>query len=189
MTAYTLFRQGTAGGNAGNPTAENFGCQFAVSQACALTGIWWSSPSGADALPDACAIYVAGTQALVAGTQNSSPSWSGAAASGWVKCTYSGSVILSAGTNYVVVVHGKGVSSGWYGKTTSYWTSGAGASGVTNGPLSAPDNAAAVIGQDLVVSGASLAFPSGSSSGSNYWVDVEVTPATAGPALLMAGYL
>jgi hypothetical protein len=43
-----------------------------------------------------------------------------------------------------------------------------------NGPLSAPDNAAASVGQDTFNVGNSLAFPSTAFNASNYWVDVEV---------------
>ncbi len=186
MTAYTLF-SGNAHGlaSSGNSTAYSFGVQFSVSQAENLTGIWWYSQSGAAGLPLACALYNADTGAQIAGTLNSSPSWSGAAGSGWVKCAYSGPA-LSSGINYVAVVCKD--TSFIYPQVSAYWTSGGGASGITNGPLTAPGSASAVNGQATYVAGASIAFPTSTVSGYDFGVDVEVSDiAGAGgpPALLV----
>ncbi len=176
MTAYSLHSQGSYGlVSSGNSTDYNFGVQFAVSQSVTLTGIWWYSGSGSASLPIACALYNANTQAQIAGTLNNSPTWSGAAGSGWVKCTYS-SPTLSNGINYVaVVLHGSNI----YYQLNGYWTSGGGSSGITNGPLSAPSSAGSVNGQMTYLPGGSIAFPTSTVTGYDFGVDVEVTTSAA----------
>ena len=47
--------------------------EFLLSQSCSLDSIWFYSGPGATALPTRCAIWDVGTQAEVAGTDNSSP--------------------------------------------------------------------------------------------------------------------
>ena len=177
MAAYTIHSGATYGlTNSGNTGKYAFGVQFSVSQSVTLTGIWWYSGSAAVTLPTACALYNANTGAQIASTLNNSPTWSGAAGSGWVKCTYSGPA-LSSGTNYVAVV--QNAASDYY-QVGNYWTSGGGASGLTNGPLTAPSSASAVNGQmTYVASGGSIAFPTSTVSGYDFGVDVEVTTTAA----------
>ena len=113
---------------------------------------------------------------MVSGTDNTSPSWSGAAGSGWVSCAYSG-VTLPAGDYKVAVFYGGG--SQWYQATTGYWASGgAGASGITAGPVSAPGTSGATSPGQATYNPGSWAYPQTYSNGNgeNYWVDVEVTP-------------
>lgn len=178
-TAYTLHSQGSYGlGNGGSSSGFTLGTQFSVSQAMNLTGIWWYSGPSAAVLPTACCLWDAGTGTQIPGTLNSSPSWSGAAGSGWVKCSYSGPV-LSSGTNYVVSVFYNGGSVNWYYDLAGYWTTGAGSSGLTHGPLSAPNSASAVNGQAVfVASSGSIAFPNTTTGGYDFGVDVEVTGAS-----------
>jgi hypothetical protein len=187
MTAYTLFSQATNWALISDTSSYTLGVQFAVSQSVALTGIWFHSSSGSVSLPVQCVIFNGDTQAQVVGTLNTSPSWSGAAASGWVKCSYDGSITLTSGIHYVAaVLNNQG--SNWYGGLNGYWTSGAGGSGITNGPLSAPDSAAALNGQSIYHAASTLTFPTTTTSGYDFGVDVEVTVAGASPAsrLLMA---
>jgi hypothetical protein len=157
------------------------GTEFKLSQSCTLNNIWFYSQSGVTQLPTECAIYNVATQLKVAGTVSSSPSWSGAAGSGWVSCAYAG-VTLPAGDYKVTVYNGGSVASAWSATTFPYWAStGPGASGITTGPLSAPNVATATApGQSTYTVGD--AWPdtySGSANGATYWVDVEVTPVTA----------
>ena len=114
---------------------------------------------------------------MVSGTDNTSPSWSGAAGAGWAACAYSG-VTLPAGDYKVAVFYGGG--SEWYQVTVDYWgTGGTGANGITAGPLTAPGvSSAASPGQGTYNSG-SWAYPqtfASGGNGENYWIDVEVTP-------------
>ena len=150
--------------------------EFTLSGSCSLDNIWFYSAPGAAGLPTQCGIWNVGSQSVVAGTVNTSPSWSGAAGSGWVACAYSG-VTLPAGDYKVAVYYGGG--SEWYQATTSYWGGGGiGASGITSGPVTAPGTSAATSpGQSTYNKGA-WAYPLSYASvgnGENFWVDVEVT--------------
>lgn len=173
VTSYTLHSGGTYGlTNSGNSTPYVFGVEFEVPSSVSLTGIWFYSGPAATSLPTACALYNASTGVQISGTLNSAPTWSGAAGSGWVKCTYSG-LSLSSRTKYVAAVaHGSAV----YYQSANYWTSGAGSSGITNGPLTAPASGSAVNGQAVYTSGPGMAFPNSTVSGYDFGVDVEVTP-------------
>jgi Domain of unknown function (DUF4082) len=184
MTVYTVFGQ-PAGGMPSGVASDNLdytmAMQFTLSQAAPLTGIWFFSAPSAGGLPGACCIYQVtgtGTGSQVSGTVNTSPSWSGAAASGWVRCAYPGTTTLNTATNYkVAVCWGFGLNV--YSVTANYWSSGAGSGGITNGPLTGVNNAAGDGGQDTFVSGGGgvLSYPGTSFNASNYWVDVEVTTA------------
>ena len=77
-----------------------------------------------------------------------------------------------SGAGYVAAVL-QNTAADWYSGTGAYWTSGPGSAGITNGPLSAPNNAGSANGQNQYHVGATLTFPV-NSNGSNYWVDVEV---------------
>jgi len=156
------------------------GTEFTLSQSCTLDKIWFYSPSGTAQLPTACGIWNVSSQTLVSGTDNPSPSWSGAAGSGWVSCSYSG-VTLQAGDYKVSVFNGASTVDIWSSTTYPYWSSpGFGANGITSGPLSAPNDADATSpGQSTYHQGESFAYPDTYATGADsatYWVDVEVTP-------------
>lgn len=57
--------------------------------------------------------------------------------------------------------------------TSGYWTSGPGATGITSGPLTAPNNTDALDGQGSYTT--STGYPGTSGSGGGYWVDLTVT--------------
>ncbi len=151
--------------------------EFQLSASCTLNNIWFYSASGAGALPTRCAIWNVATQAVVTGTDNTSPSWSGAAGSGWVACSYSG-VTLPAGDYKVAVFNGGGAT--WYQATTGYWGSGGSAAGgITAGPVTAPGTSAATAPGQGTYNAGSWAYPQSyapSGNGENFWTDVEVTP-------------
>lgn len=165
--------------------------EFKLSQPCTLNNIWFYSPPGVSVLPSRCAIWNVATQAVVAGTDSTSPSWSGTPGSGWVACAYSG-VTLSPGDYKVSMFYGGGQK--FYTEDVDYWGTGPGANGITAGPLSSPNvaNAAPCISNSLgtVVTGNStyqdgaFAYPytfDTKDNGENRWVDVEVTPGAAAP--------
>lgn len=184
MVAYTLFSQ-TASGNvlAGDAAGYTFGVQFTVSQAATLGAIWWDSVTGAAALPATIALYAVAGTSLV---HSEAASWSGLAASGWVKAAFAAPPSLSPSTSYkACVFYGGGVN--WYSSTSHYWDSGSGSAGINNGPLSAPNNAGASGGQDTFTTGAALAYPASSFNATNYWVDLEVTPVAPAAGGLLLG--
>ena len=159
---------------------QTMGTEFTLSESCALSKIWFYSPPGSTQLPTRCGIWDVGTQQVVSGTDNSSPSWSGGVASGWISCSYSG-VTLSAG-DYKVTVYTPGGSDNFYHETEDYFGGGGPASaGIAYGPLSAPSTAnAAPPGQCTYQHGGWL-YPDTYDTdfdGQNRWVDVEVTPSS-----------
>lgn len=175
-SVYSLFGQQAVADGVQNDTASyTIGDQFSVSVPVQLTGIWWYSASAAGALPSQCVIYDLGASSQVPGTLNTSPSWSGAAGSGWVKCSYNGAVTLQPGKNYEVCVLGPASAANWYTFHQNWWTTGGpGASGITNGPLTAPNNATALHGQSSFSAGSSLQIPTSNFNSANFWMDVEV---------------
>lgn len=161
-----------------------------------LSSIWFYSGSGATLLPSQTVIFDADTQAQVSGTLDTSPDWSGTVGSGWVQNLNYGTggslagVQLSSGTNYVSAVFSSGGAE-WYAdtETQNYWTTGPGAGGITNGPLSAPSSANALNGQAIYNAASVLGFPATSVDGYDFGVDVEVAasaPESASPTLLLA---
>ena len=159
-----------------------------LSQSCTLNNIWYYSPSGVTQLATECGVWDISTRKLVAG--NDSPSWSGPAGRGWVSSAFSG-VTLAAGHYRVAVYNGAATPQEWNPKQLNYWDTGVGKDGITNGPLYAPslaDASAADIyqgsgqepGQSVFAVGPPNQYPNLYVDGlaQNYWVDIEVTPAT-----------
>jgi len=157
--------------------------EFTLSQSCTLDYIWFYSPPGASGLPTECGIYGQASQALVSGTHDSSPSWSGAAGSGWVSCSYSG-VTLPAASYRVAVANADGTAGVWNDATIGYFSTGPGGAGISADPLSAPSEGSADSpGQGSYNAGGSLTWPGTYDTGGapSYWVDVQVTPASTTP--------
>jgi hypothetical protein len=101
------------------------------------------------------------------------------AGAGWVRCDFTAAgVILTAGAAYTAAVWQPAAVS-WYSAQTGYWSSGAGASGLTDGPLSAPGDAASANGQGSYDTTGAWTYP-GSNPGTaeSHYVDPEVTPVT-----------
>jgi hypothetical protein len=160
---------------------QTMGTEFTLSESCALNNIWFYSPPGSTQMPTRCGIWNVKTRSVVDGTDDGSPAWSGAVGSGWIACSYSG-VILSPG-DYKVAVYTPGGSDNFYQETWDYFGGGgpASSSGISYGPLSAPNTATATApGQTTYQHGGWL-YPDTYDTdfnGQNRWVDVEVTPST-----------
>lgn len=149
-----------------------FGMEFEVSTSCFVTKIWNYSGTGAG-LPQACAIYASGNTTPL--EVQTSPSWSGSGASGWVSATLSGTTQVNPGTVYYVALYYNG--NVWNFNT--YW--GASGTGAVNGPLSVPGPASAANGQGVIHSGGTgITYPEASWSSNNAWMDVTVTPSNPG---------
>jgi hypothetical protein len=154
------------------------GIEFILSADGFLSEIRFYSGSGADGLPIGSAIYDVSTETIVTGTENLAPSWSGLAGSGWVKVLYDGSIRLTAGIVYKSCILKPSTSSRVYCSTPHYWDTGDGASGITSGIISAPNTTSSDGGQDSFNSPGpdSFTYPASSFLGSNYWIDVGITP-------------
>lgn len=170
---YTLFNQGTSGPVTADANAYTLGVQFTVSQAGAtLTGILFYSPTGAVNLPGTIALFAVTGATLV---HSEAATWSGAVGSGWVKASFTAPPVLTPGTKYKACVLNAAGTGNWYAGIAHYWDTGAGAAGITNGPLSAPNNAGGDGGQDTFTQSSTLTYPSSSFNAADYQVDPEVT--------------
>ena len=164
------------GGISADTGEQTMGTEFLLSQSCTLDNIWFYSPPGVTVLPSRCAIWDVATQSVVAGTDNQSPSWSGAAGSGWVACAYS-SITLPAGDYKTSVYYGGG--SKFYQENVDYFSSGPGGNGITAGPLTCPNVQNATPPGNTTYQNGPFSYPDTfdqNDKGETRWVDVEVTP-------------
>ena len=173
-------------GNYSLDTANNFtlATEFSLSKACKVNNIWFYSPSGVTQLPTEIGVYQVSGTSLVA--SNVSPSWSGAAGSGWMHAAMGGNVVLSPGVNYkVVVFNGAGSPAIWNAAVANYWSgSGFGTGGLVSGPITAPNAAGATPGQESYNLGGTIAYPNTIAGPFHYGTDIELTP-LSGSGLLI----
>jgi hypothetical protein len=94
---------------------------------------------------------------------------------GWQSVDLPTPVSLTSGTDYKAVVY---FPDGEYTTTADYWASGPGSTGLSIGPLSAPNHADSASGQNSFSFGSGIAYPTGNFNGANYWIDVTIS----GPA-------
>ena len=175
MPAYTLFGQSLTGALAADAATYTMGVQFSVSQAATLTAVWFYSAPGAANLPSQIALFAVSGASLIT---SQAAAWSGAAGSGWVRAPFTSPPALAAGISYKACI-GDFINNGnFYSAIAHYWDTGAGQNGISNGPLSAPNNAGADHGQSSFHNAAVLAYPDASFNATNYLVDPEVTVAT-----------
>lgn len=161
------------------------GIEFSLSEACTLDKLWfYSPPSGSSQLPTQCVIWDVSTQTMVSGTLQTSPSWSGAAKSGWVSVSYSG-VTLPAGDYKASVwnASASGSGTGWNTYTVDYFTTGDGTSNIVTGPITVPNvtNATSPGQGTYATSTSTFLYPNTyvATEGQSYWVDAEVTPSSS----------
>ncbi len=110
------------------------------------------------------------------GTLLATALFTGETSSGWQSVKFSRPVSIAANATYIVSFSTGG---GYFGITSTGFTS----SGVDNGSLHAPSNAAA--GGNGVY-GAAGTFPSTSGNGMNFWADLTFTTSTSAGALAKA---
>ena len=103
------------------------------------------------------------------GTLLATATFTNESAYGWQQVNFSSPVAIQANTVYIASFSTGG---GYFGITTSFFTSG----GVTNGPLQALPNS--VSGGDGVYNRAG-AFPDVDGNGMNFWADVAFTPSSS----------
>ena len=195
---------GQTSNDAGQQTS---GTEFWLSETCTVSNIWFWSPPGAVSLPSRCAVFDIASQAVVAGSDNTSPQWllpgggAAVAGDGWIACSYaSAGLTLSAG-KYKAAIASSG-SGTFYQEDIFYFGTGPGANNIVNGPVTVPNNAnssSLVAGSDGdgddidvgdTVTGNSsyqdgaFAYPDtfdAADNGENRWIDIEVTPVAGQP--------
>ena len=189
MATETIWSQASPTGAAGYATTEDngsYGLYFTVNANTTLVAIWFYSPATSTKLPTNTALYSTtsgspGTGTLVA--QNTTPSWSGAAGSGWVRDNSFPSTAITAGTIYVAQYYATDVKIQGYlfpGSSPAAWFPSSSTSGLINAPSLV---GSAHNGPYL---NSSNAYPSSNNSNNLNWLaDVEVTslaPAATGAA-------
>ena len=192
MTAYTLFGQPAtpatlAADNANYVMGVQFTVTLTAGQTADLDGIWFYSPPGAGVRPDLIDLWAVSGAALVT---SQAAAWSGGAGAGWIFASFTSPPVLASATAYKAAIRkNDGGVSNFYGLTSLWWSSGPGGSGISSGPLAAPNNAGGDGGQDTFESSGLNAYPATSFNASNYWVDpqVTVTSPAAGPAPAAGG--
>jgi hypothetical protein len=153
------------------PDSSVIATEFSVSAAATLTNIWHYSPTGATLLPTRASIWkVAGTSTVVDVT---SPTWSGAAGSGWIRCTNLPAFTLAAATRYKVSTYQAVGGATWFEAANAYWSDD-----ITNGILKAYSNANASAPGQGTFNLTTFTYPA-TTNGEGYFVDVEVTPVPA----------
>lgn len=165
-------------GNFSLDTANGFtlGKEFTLSAPCTAGNGWFYSPPGVSVLPTKVGFYRTSDQSLV--LVNTSPSWSGAAGSGWVSAPVPGT--LPADTYKYVVFQGSNVI--WNAAVANYYTTGFGGGGLVAGPISVPDNAGSLSpGQESYHQGASIAYPDTNAGPFAYGLDFELTEISGTP--------
>lgn len=179
MTTYTVFGQtGFSGGNSAQTSAHTIGMQFSLSAPATLAAAWFFSNTGLTALPSGIVLWNLDTGLAVESVL--SASWSGAAGSGWVRAPYSGSTVLSAGVNYATSFTDAGPGTPFYAdlNTDARFVSG----GITSGIITVPATGGAVHGQAPFAT-AYDTLPATSSTGINFWIDVEVSTSSSPTSL------
>lgn len=189
---YRIFPPGLVpnglGVNLAGTDAATISMQVNVTHAAQSVNIWHYSGPGCTALPDDCAIYnIAGPVAVVTVT---GATWSGAAGSGWVKCTNLPATSLAVGS-YKVATHRATTGPQWFTAISSFWTTQLGSTGVlVNGPVNAPTRAASANQGtfDNLTPGV-ITYPT-QFNDEGYWLDLEVLPtaAAAGGGALLAAW-
>ncbi|MGH3401100.1 MAG: hypothetical protein ACRDRJ_01040 [Streptosporangiaceae bacterium] len=173
--------------------------QMAVTQTASVKKLWFLSQTGNQKLPSICGIWDTATQEAVAGSVNNSPNWllaDGSAATpgaGWCYCDYSAaSFQLEANHNYRVAVGMYTPGFVWYSGAQGYWLNNGGgypsqglgaAHGAGNGiiacvPCGLDPNPLSPCPQDT---SGGWAYPNEVEiDGDNYYLDLEVAPASGG---------
>lgn len=194
MTTYRLWpaTNGPAASHADTADSGVMGLSFKVSAAADFAGwAWWLAPDSAqNAASQNCGLWrvnSAGSGTFVAGSLTAT----GPLAAGWNLIPYTGAAIpLTPGQEYRAAISfaPSGALNG-YSATLNYWSTGPGASGITNGILTAysagsggpSDEPADDAQHSFILTGTdpSTFYPAASSGNANFWLDVLVEAGAA----------
>lgn len=184
MTEYRIWPATNGSGSTAGGFTDDLGVQFKVNQSgLTLNGYYfWVDATNNDVDHTKYSWRLYSTTNGTSGTLISGSTVSVAAdftPGQWNYQALSTPVTLTSGTTYVASLHYSGTAANHYNHVLSYWSTGAGASGITNGPLTAPGSSTALGGNQCPENepSASAAFPASSFSASNYWIDVSVNSA------------
>ena len=146
---------------ANDTSAVNLGVQFTPSANGWITGISFYKGAGNGGTH-------VGSLWTSSGSLLGQVTFAGESASGWQQANFSSPIAVTAGTTYVASYF---APNGGYSFDSAYFAS----TGVSNGPLTAPQSSAVAGGNGVYGYGGSPAFPASSFNATNYWVDVVFT--------------
>jgi hypothetical protein len=147
--------------SSGDTSAVNLGVEFTPSGNGWISGIRFYKGSGNTGTH-------IGALWTTSGSMLGQVTFTSESASGWQQANFSSPIPVTAGTTYIASYF---APSGDYSVSSAYFTS----TGVTNGPLTAPQSSAVSLGNGLYGYSGSLAFPGNTYNATNYWVDVVFT--------------
>jgi Domain of unknown function (DUF4082)/Bacterial Ig-like domain len=147
--------------SANDTSALNLGVQFTTSVNGWIAGIRFYKGAGNTGTH-------VGSLWTSAGTLLGQVTFTNESASGWQVAYFSSPIPVTAGTTYIASYF---APSGGYSDDSAYFAN----TGVTNGPLTAPQSSAVSPGNGLYAYGSSPAFPTSTYNATNYWVDVVFT--------------
>jgi len=184
VATYRLWPATSGGSSAGDFMSVDLGVQFRITQpGCTFTGwYWWVASSGQDTTAGNYAYRLFSTTNGTSGTLIAGPATPSSLTAGAWNFLAASPVALASGSYYVAVVTYDSSGSG-YSVGMSYWTTGTvGTSGITQGPLYAPPASLALDGAQGTYNEPSTSpyFPAQGITGTNYWIDVQITQASAG---------
>ncbi len=147
--------------SSGDTSALNLGVEFTPSANGWITGIRFYKGAG-NTGTHIGALWTTGGSLLGQVT------FTNESASGWQQANFSSPIPVTAGTTYVASYL---APNGGYSVDSAYFAS----TGVTNGPLTAPQSSAVSLGNGVYIYGSSLTLPNNTYNATNYWVDVVFT--------------
>lgn len=166
---FSLFAQ-TGGGTADGATEPLvLGTEFDLAADCVLDYVAFYSAAGVAVTPAEIGIFGRVSQTLIAGTDVAAPSWSGAAGSGWILHSYGSPPALPAGSYTAGAWNGASGGSTWYSITSGFWSGG-----ITDGPLSCPNEP-----NTFADFASSFTFPGNGFGNFNIWLDIGVSLASS----------
>ena len=189
MTDYTLFGSSIPSGTSSFTSASScdVSLQVLANSACLLKGYRWWVPSGGDTSGANRTFRAYSTTSGTSGSLISAATVTGSGTWGtevWSATLLGSPVSLAAGSTYELLASCVNDSRRYI---HAWWASGAGDSGVTSGPVTAPSKASALGGQQqLFVSPSTGAFPGGTSDGEFFAFDLIVGDIATPSGLLMA---
>lgn len=184
---YRLWPSTTGGVLFNNVGTSDLGVEFYVIEPASLAGYWWWCPPGGIQIVNQLSfrlysVITGTTGTLVDETTVSTATPLTLNAWNWIPL---GSLVaLSVGSasvnHYRASVTYGGGGQKHYASTISYWTTGAGAAGVTTGPLTAPNAAGAIGGiQGSYNEPTTGSMPASENLNANYWLDVQISSTSA----------
>lgn len=183
MSDFRIFQTSASGQTNRGGFTDDLGVQFKITtdgvRTAQIKGFFFWAPSTGDFLHTNYSWRLYSTTNGTTGTLITGSTTNVAVdftASSWNYQALASPITLTNGTTYVAVLHSSSTNASHYTGTDNYWSTGAGASGLTSGPITAPGSGTALNGAQNAYNepSATAAFPT-STLHTNYWLDVLIS--------------